>query len=78
MLEQLDRAYSERNRQTHLRQWAESRGINWGEHALIIVVQTKTLVESLGSFKVATYWPLKPLLISYLFVFYCQSTNKWM
>jgi hypothetical protein len=32
----------------------------------------------LGSFKVATYWPLKPLLISYLFVFYCQSTNKWM
>jgi hypothetical protein len=32
----------------------------------------------LGSFKVATYWPLKSLLIGYLFVFYCQSTNKWM
>ncbi|KAI0272148.1 hypothetical protein BGY98DRAFT_164235 [Russula aff. rugulosa BPL654] len=31
---------------------------------------------SLGSFTVATYWLLILLLISYLFVFYCQLTNK--
>jgi hypothetical protein len=41
--------------------------------AIVVLINS-----ALGSFKVATYWPLKPLLISYLFVFYCQCTNKWM
>jgi hypothetical protein len=31
---------------------------------------------TIGSFKVATYWLLIPLLIHYLSVFYCQSGNK--
>jgi hypothetical protein len=44
----------------------------------ILKIKCKDTVISqlIGSFKVANYWVIIFLLIGYLFVFYCQISNK--
>jgi len=50
----------------------------WSMRRLQQQGQARESEETIGSFKVGNYLPLKFLLIYYLFVFYCQIGNKWM